>query len=166
MYKLVLVIGALAVSLAVTGVASAETTTRYQATFVEPYGGPNHSPFTCAPGMSCGKANISGLGQGTSVVAFNVCGLGCHVRTVTFDDGSTLVIREEAQGPFTSPGNAGTHGYAGFGLPGNPQFLEIVQTIIGGTGEFAGATGGGTGTVKVAGGSAIIKAAGTITTLV
>jgi hypothetical protein len=163
MYRLVLAVTTLAASFVVAAAASAETTARYQATFVEPYGGPVHTPFSCAPGTSCGTANISGLGQATSEIVFNVCGLGCHVRTVTFDDGSTLVIREEAQGPFTSPGNSGTYGYIGFGLPGNPQFQEITQTIVGGTGAFIGATGAGTGTVKVAGGSAIIETSGTIT---
>jgi hypothetical protein len=56
------------------------------------------------------------------------------------------VIREEAQGPFTSPGSSGTNGYIGFGLPGNPQVQGIPQTIVGGT----GAAGSGTGTVRVA----------------
>jgi hypothetical protein len=163
MLRVAIVVAALAASLVAALPASAETTVTYQATFVEPYGGPVQSPFSCAPGTSCGKANISGLGQGTSEIVFNVCGLGCHVRTVAFEDGSTLVIREEAQGPFTSPGNSGTHGYIGFGLPGSPQFQEITQTILGGTGAFAGASGSGSGTVTVAGGVATIKTSGTIT---
>lgn len=163
MSRFLLVVAAAAASLVAALPASASTTNAYQATFVEPYGGPVQSPFGCAPGTSCGTANISGLGQATSVIVFNVCGLGCHVRTVTFDDGSTLLIRENAQGPFTSPGNSGANGYIGFGFPGNPQFQEIRQTILGGTGPFAGASGGGSGTVKVAGGVAIIKTSGTIT---
>lgn len=163
MSKLLLVAATVGASLVAALPASADSTATYQATFVEPYGGPVQSPFVCAPGTSCGKANISGLGQATSEIVFNVCGLGCHLRTVTFDDGGTLLIREEAQGPFTSPGNSGTHGYIGFGFPGNPQFQEITQTILGGTGPFAGASGSGSGTVKVAGGVAIIKSSGTIT---
>jgi hypothetical protein len=43
-----------------------------------------------------------------------------------------------------------------------PLFLEITQTIVGGTGRFAGATGSGTGTVNTVAGSVII-ASGTIT---
>jgi hypothetical protein len=163
MSKLLLVAATLGASLVAALPASADSTVTYHATFVEPYGGPVQSPFGCAPGTSCGKANISGLGQATSEIVFNVCGLGCHVRTVTFDDGGTLLVREEAQGPFTSPGNSGTHGYIGFGFTGNPQFQEITQTILGGTGPFAGASGSGSGTVKVAGGVAIIKTSGTIT---
>ncbi len=60
------------------------------------------------------------------------------------------MIREEAQGPFTSPG---------FGLSGNPQIRGIAQTIVGGPGVAAS----GTGTVRVAGGWAVITASGTIT---
>jgi hypothetical protein len=163
MSRFLLVAAAVAVSLVAAVPGSASTTDVYHATFVEPYGGPVQSPFGCAPGNSCGTANISGLGQATSEIVFNICGLGCHIRTVTFDDGSTLLIREEAQGPFTSPGNSGTNGYIGFGFAGNPQFQEIMQTILGGTGPFAGASGSGSGTVKVAGGVAIIKTSGTIT---
>ena len=162
MAKLLLALASAAAALVAAMPATAAGTDRYHATFVEPYGGPNQTPFGCAPGTSCGSANMSGVGHATSVIVFNACGLGCHIRTVTFDDGSTLVIREEAQGTFTSPGNSGTHGYIGFGLPGNPQFQEITQTIVGGTGRFEGATGSGAGTVKVAGGAAIITTSGTL----
>jgi hypothetical protein len=48
---------------------------------------------------------------------------------------------------------------------GNPQFLEVNETIIGGTGRFAGTTGSGTGTVALHGGIAIGKTSGTITLL-
>jgi hypothetical protein len=46
---------------------------------------------------------------------------------------------------------------------GNPQFLDVKETIIGGTGRFAGATGSGSGTVELHGGTAIGKTSGTIT---
>ena len=158
------VLAALAVALVNVAPVSAATTADYQATFVEPYGGPRQSPFTCPAGTSCGTANVSGLGHVPyQLIVFNDCGLGCHVRTLTFGDGSTLVIREVQLGDFGSPGSSGGHGYIGLGLPGNPQFLEITQTIVGGSGRFAGASGSGTGTVRVAGGSAIIKSSGSIT---
>jgi hypothetical protein len=166
MSKLSLALAAVAVALAVATPATAETTVPYEATYVEP--APINTGFACAPGTSCGTASISGLGHSDNqVVVFNACGFGCHIRTVTFDDGSTLVIRTEDQPSgfaFTSPGNSGSHGYIGFpGRPGNPQFLDIEETIIGGTGRFAGATGSGTGTVKLHGGMAIGKTSGTIT---
>ena len=157
-------LAAIAGLLAIAAPALAETTLAYQAVYVEPVGGPNQSPFGCPPGTSCGTADISGIGHSDSeMIVFNTCGLGCHTRTISFDDGSTLVIREEAQGEFTSPGNSGSHGYIGFPEPGNPRFLDITDTIIGGTGRFACAAGGGTGTVKLAGGVAVIKVSGTLT---
>ena len=164
MLRLLSLFAALAASLVVVVPASADTTTSYQATFVEPYGGPNESPFSCLPGTSCGSANVSGFGHATdTVIVFNACGLGCHLRTVTFADGSTLVIRETPVGGFSSPGNAGSNGYVGFGFSGNPQRQDIIQEVLGGTGRFAGASGTGAGTVRVAGGVAIIHTSGTIT---
>ena len=139
-------------------------TALYHATFIEAYGGPNHSSSTCAPGTSCGTATVRQLGHGSTEVVFGACGPGCQTRLVTFDDGSTLFIVEEGDlADFASPGASGQHGYIGFGLPGNPQFLEITQTIIGGTGRLSGAIGSATGTVKVAGGVAVITVSGTIT---
>ncbi len=165
MSKFVFTLAAVAAALVVAAQATAATVP-YEATYVEP--APINTGFACAPGTSCGTASISGLGHSDNqVVVFNACGFGCHIRTVTFDDGSTLVIRTEDQPSgfaFTSPGNSGSHGYIGFpGRPGNPQFLEITETIIGGTGRFAGATGSGTGTVALHGGMAIGKTSGTIT---
>jgi hypothetical protein len=147
--------------------AMAATTASYQATYVEPVGGPNSSPFGCAPGTTCGSVSISGIGHTDNYYAtFNACGFGCHIRTITFDDGSTLLIKVEDQPSgfaFTSPGNSGAHGYIGFPLSGNPQFLDVKETIIGGTGRLAGATGSGAGTVELHGGITIGKTSGTIT---
>jgi hypothetical protein len=150
--RVALACAALVASLTLAAPSGAAATLEYQATYVEPVGGPNQSPFTCPPGTSCGSASISGLGHAAyQIVEFNLCGFGCHHRTVYFADGSTLLIQIEDQPSgfaFTSPGNAGRAGYIGFpGLNGNPQFLEITETIIGGTGRFAGASGGGAGTV-------------------
>jgi hypothetical protein len=168
MSRALFVFSACAAALTFAMPATAATTFPYQATYVENVGGPNHSPFSCSPGTSCGSASISGIGHSENqVVQFNACGVGCHIRTVTLDDGSTLVISVLDQpGPFafTSPGNSGSHGYIGFpGSAGNPQFLEIIETIMSGTGRLAGASGGGTGTVSLHGGVAIGKTSGTIT---
>ena len=70
------------------------------------------------------------------------------MRTITFDDGSTLVMQESIVGLVT-PGNS-------------DGFFEITQTIVGGTGALAGASGGGTGRVNLAAG-AVIHTSGTIT---
>jgi hypothetical protein len=153
--------GCVAVAILLVVPAGASTTLSYEATYVEHFG-------SCAPGTSCGSASISQLGHSDDqVVVFNACGFGCHIRTVTFDDGSTLLLRIEDQPSgfaFTSPGNSGTHGAICFpGVSGNPQFLDIKETIIGGTGRLARATGSGTGTVTLHGCTAIGKTSGTLT---
>jgi len=145
--RLTLAAAALGVLLVFAAPATASTQT-YHATFVE-IGG-------AIPGGSCGSATISGLGHvANQCVAFDACGPNCEVRTITFDDGSSLVIHESIVG-MISPGNSSAAG------PNAPLFLEITQTIVGGTGRFAGATGSGTGRVNLAAG-AIITASGTIT---
>jgi hypothetical protein len=166
MNKLVLASVVVAALVAVAP-AIAATTAPYEATYVEPIGGPNQSPFSCPAGTSCGTADISGIGHASyQVVNFNACGFGCHYRTVYFDDGSTLLIQVEDQPSgfaFTSPGSSGDHGYIGVPLSGNPQFLDIKETILSGTGALAGATGSGSGRVALHGGVAIGKTSGTIT---
>ena|SRR6266446_3888065 len=146
--RLALAGAALVVLLALAAPAMAATTLNYHSTFVEIGGG--------IPGGSCGSATISELGHvAYQCVAFDACGPNCEVRTITFDDGSTLVIHESIVGVI-SPGNSAAAG------TNAPLFLEITQTIVGGTGRFAGATGSGTGRVNLAA-NAIITASGTIT---
>jgi hypothetical protein len=147
--RLALVLASLAVMLVLAAPATSSTQ-RYHATFVEiGSGGP-------AAGVSCGSATISELGHvANQCIVFNACGPNCHVRTITFDDGSTLVIHESIVGVI-SPGESSAAG------ANAPLFLEITQTIAGGTGRFAGATGSGTGLVNTVAGSVII-ASGTIT---
>lgn len=158
-----LVIGVPTALLLLATPSLADTVLDFHATFVEPFGGPVNTPFECPPGTSCGTANLGLLGHGSSVVAFGACGPTCSIRTITLADGSQLVIFEYGDmAGFVSPGNSGEHGYTAFGLPGNPQFLAITLTIMGGNGVFEGATGTATGTVKVAGGIGIITVSGTI----
>ena len=158
-----LVIGVPTALLVLATPSSADTVADFHATFVEPAGGPVNTPFECPPGTSCGTANLGLLGHGTSVVAFGACGPNCSIRTITLVDGSQLVIFEYGNlAEFASPGNSGQHGYTAFGLPGNPQFLAITLEIVGGTGQFDGASGTATGTVKVAGGIGIITVTGAI----
>jgi hypothetical protein len=133
--RLAFALASLAVMLVLAAPATASTQT-YHATFVEVGG--------AIPGGSCGSATISQLGHvAFQCVAFDACGPNCEVRTITFDDGSTLVIQESIVGA-------------------DGHFLYITQTIVGGTGRFEGATGSGTGRVNLAAG-AVITASGTIT---
>jgi hypothetical protein len=143
----VFALAAIAACLVVASPAMAQTTVAYQATFVENGAG----QVTCPPGTACGSATISGFGHvAFQILAFDACGPNCNIRTITFADGSTLLIQESAV-ELIFPGNRSA-----------PLFLEISQTILGGTGIFEGATGSGTGRVNLAA-EAIIHASGTIT---
>jgi hypothetical protein len=134
--------------------AAAQTTVTYRVTFVEKAGGQT----SCPPGTSCGTANIAGVGHlTTQMIVFNACGPNCHLRTITFEDGSTILVRESIVN-IISPGNSASAG------ANAPIFFEISQTIVSGTGAFEGVTGSGTGRVNTnAGGGSIITASGTIT---
>ena len=123
--------------------ATASTTQPFHATFVE-IGGVTETG-------SCGSATISQLGHVPhQCVVFNGCGANCELRTITFDDGSTLVIQESIVGVISHGNSAG--------------FLEITLTIDGAssTGRFAGATGDGTGVVNL-NALGVVIASGTIT---
>src|SRR5919198_3047676 len=140
-------LASLALVLVLAAPATASTQ-KYQATFVEVGG--------LIPGGSCGSATISELGHvAFQCVAFDACGTNCEVRTITFADGSTLVMHESIVGAI-SPGNSSAAG------SNAPQWFEITQTIVGGTGRFARASGSGTGRVNLAA-AALIKTSGTIT---
>jgi hypothetical protein len=142
-----LVLAIVAAALTIVGTAGASTTLKYHATFVE-IGG-------VTAGGSCGSATISELGHvAYQCVQFDACGPNCEVRTVTFTDG-TLVMHESIVA-VVSPGESSSAG------ANAPTFFEITQTIIGGTGRYAGATGGGTGRVNLAA-AALITVSGTIT---
>jgi hypothetical protein len=148
--RLAVVVASVAAMLVVAASAGASTTQRYHFTSVEiGSGGP-------PAGISCGSATISRLGHvADECILFNACGPNCHVRTLTFDDLSTLVIHESVVGVI-SPGRSSAAG------ANAPMFLEITQTIVSGTGRFAGASGSGAGRVNTAAGSVIVVS-GTIT---
>ena len=115
---------------------------KYHATLVE-IGGDTGT------GSSCGSGTISGFGHvANQCIEFDACGVNCHERTLTFSDGSALLIVESVVGVITHGDSTG--------------FLEITQTIAGGTGRFEGATGGGSGVVNL-NSAAVIIASGTIT---
>lgn len=148
MLRVVLASAAVIVLLMLADSATASSQLSYHATFVEVGG--------AVSGGSCGSATISGLGHvAFQCVAFDACGPNCEVRTVTFDDASTLFIHESIL-DLVVPGHSSA---AGDNAPG---FFLITQTIVGGTGRFAGATGGGSGRVNLAAG-ALITTAGVIT---
>jgi hypothetical protein len=157
-----MVAAAWVVALVSVGVAGASTTVAWQATFPEQFGGPNHSPFVCAPGTSCGSGEVTGLGQVQDVIVFGGgCGGACDVRTLTFTDGSTLVLQESGSN-FRTPGNSANAPGQQVSY-GNPGSSDLSDTIVGGTGRFAAASGTASGHVMVVGGTAIISLSGTVT---
>ena len=155
------VVTALIVGVAGAGPASASTTVAWKATLAEPIGGLYQSPFDCPPDSGCGSGSgeVIGLGQAQDLIVFFACGSLCDVRTLTFADGSTIVMHEVFSNE-RNPGNSAQfngHSY------GNPFSGELSDTIVGGTGRFAGATGTASGLVKVAGGIATVRLSGTVT---
>jgi hypothetical protein len=166
MKKRAVVAGALAlalVALALAGAAApafASTCISWRATFAEPLGGPAHSPFACPPNSSCssGSGEVIPLGQAQSFIAFQACGETCDVRTLTFVDGSTIVMYET----FSFVGTPGASNRPNPSY-GHPFVGSLTDTIVGGTGRFAGATGAANGMVKVAGGIATSRLDGTVT---
>lgn len=139
----------LAVTMALIATASAAaSTTSYRGTFVEVGG--------AVAGGSCGSATISGAGHvAFQCVWFGACGPNCNLRTINFDDGSSLIMHESIVG-VVLPGRSFAAG------ENAPLFLQITQAIVGGTGRFAGASGGGSGRLNTAA-EAVISTSGTIT---
>lgn len=111
--------------------------------------------FTCF-----GRGNAGRFGQLTSVVVFDD---GAVTRTITFSDGSTIVLAEEypLEG-FSTPGNA-INAPGQMVSFGNPQFQTGTFEVIGGTGGLAGVTGSGTISQVLAGNTIQIFFSGTIT---
>ena len=149
LFGLGLACSALAGALMLAAPAAADTTVPFRAIFVE---------SGCAPLTICGTGNVAGLGHvKQTVLVFNGCGPGCTLRTITFENGSTLVTRGATTG-VELPGNS-----SDAQSTGNPVWIHGVWTIFGGTGDFAGATGSGTGDIHVAAGQSTTRLAGTIT---
>ena len=81
-------------------------------------------------------------------------------RTLTFAGGDTLVLEET--GTFCPPGNSGNAPGSLVSF-GNPFTLSFTWSIASGTGQFAGASGSGTGTDRLAGDAGHARLTGTIT---
>jgi len=108
-----------------------------------------------------GTGVVQGFGQVESSIVFFFSGAPPE-RTLTFADGSTLVLAEDMFISFRTPGNSAEApgGEVSFG---NPFFFEISWIVVGGTGIFAGASGSGMQIVQAAGDNTNIKMIGTLT---
>jgi hypothetical protein len=143
-------------SILATSSASANTTVDFRATFPERFG------VACPdPPSLCSRGEVVGLGYVEEVARFNACGPNCNLRTLTFADGSKLVL-QESTGPGAPPDGGNSFNP---NSNGNPVFFPLAGTVRGdlSTGDFAGATGTYSGTATVAGGVAVVRLSGSIT---
>jgi hypothetical protein len=152
---LVLVSGALmALSTGLASPAMAATTVPVSMTFTEPFVPAVHSGCPLE-NSSCGHGQVIPFGQATEMVQFGAgCNGGCDFRTINLAGGS-IFIDEVFSNP-TCPGVCQP----------NPALLisgTLTDVIVGGTGNFTGASGNLSGSVTAAGGAAVIKLSGTIT---
>ncbi len=153
------------VTVALAAPVSAATTIQVKALIKEDFANAS-SNVPCevdevAETVSCfGRGNAGRFGQLTSVVVFSETGT---TRTVTFGDGSTLVLAEEYSFEgFMTPGNS-TNAPGQLVSFGNPAFQSGTFEVIGATGSLAGATGSGTISQVLAGNTIQIFFSGTIT---
>jgi hypothetical protein len=140
-------------------VASAQTQP-FSATYAQHFAGPTGPP--CADqAFGCGLGTAAGFGAFTIETTFDdTC--GCRLNTITFSDGSTLVLDEDFVS-FTGPGQSASS-HAPGSSEGHPGTFGFSWTVAGGTGSFAGATGSGTDNLTSAGLIGTGTLTGTITT--
>ena len=81
-------------------------------------------------------------------------------RTITLEDGSTLVLMETGTVCFPGKSTLAPGAAKSFG---NPFNIEATFTIVAGTGVFAGAQGSGTDVIKAAGDTGHSRLSGSIT---
>jgi hypothetical protein len=148
-------------STALASPAMAATTVPVSMTFTEPLVPAANSGCDIHAG-ACGQGYVNPFGQATETIVFSACGTDpeCDVRTINLAGGS-IFIHEFVSNP-TCPGVCQPN-------PAEPASATLTDTIVGGTGQFAGATGNLTGSVTLGGGvgtkggGGMIKLSGTIT---
>jgi hypothetical protein len=173
MRKLAIAIGLVATVLTVTvagAPAMAATTQAFEAGFNEGFGGATAHPCPTTEVFSwCGTGTITGFGEATSLVELvsfenfdpaTSCADVVLRRTITLEDGSTLVLMET--GTVCFPGKS-TFAPGQTKSFGNPLNIEATFTIVTGTGVFAGAQGSGTDVIKGAGDAGHSELSGSIT---
>jgi hypothetical protein len=160
MRKLLFVGALVALSLALTSPASANTAVSVSMSFAEPA----HPDFVngCPvfPDGFCGSGEVIPFGRATETIAFGVgCGGTCDLRTITLAQGQVFI-----SGTVTPECSIACR-------PGPVERVDgtLRDEVVGGTGLFEGATGEVTGTVKGAvsnarpAGASVVQLSGTIT---
>jgi hypothetical protein len=141
--------------------AMAATTVPVSMTFTEPLVPAANSGCNLHTG-ACGHGQVNPFGQATESIVFSACGTDpeCDVRTINLA-GGMIFLHEFVSNP-TCPGVCQPN-------PAEPVSATLTDVIVGGTGQFAGATGNLSGSVTLAGGvgnkggGGMIKLSGTIT---
>jgi hypothetical protein len=147
--------------LAVTAPATAAQAASFSASYTDKYVGKNGTPTCPNEGFLCGGGTAASFGAYSDLVV--ATSPNDMTRTLTFTNGSTLVI-DETFVSWTRPGqSASSHmpGFA-FGFPGNMLFTWTVADSS--TGIFVNAIGSGNDDFDEAGDIAHGTLSGTITT--
>jgi hypothetical protein len=148
---------------------AARTTVSFEARFNESFG--RAAAHRCPPSETfsfCGEGTVAGFGHATTfseLVDFSGtdetgCGEAVFHRTITLDDGSTLVLRETGTVCFPGESSTAPGSLKSFG---NPSTFEGTFEVIRGTGTFKGATGTGTVVTRAAGDTGSSTLSGTLT---
>jgi hypothetical protein len=128
--------------------ASAATDIHLIGHFTQHFGGRNGDGVTCeGDAINCGSGRVEGYGQATD--AFYYSDEEGFRHTLTLADGSSITVQLEFA-DIGSPGAAGDAPGAAVSF-GNPVDIVFDATVIGASGQFAGATGGGTFLLEQAG---------------
>jgi hypothetical protein len=159
MWRLALVVALVATSFGFFAPqATAATTISVTMTLTEP-AVPSAKSGECpvAPEGFCGSGLAIPLGRVSDMIDFGAgCGGTCDLRTLTFAGGSISLDEVFTDG--ACPGSCGgSHG------AGEPASGVLTDTVVAGTGQFAGATGTLVGSVKAAGKTSQVKLSGAIT---
>ena len=116
--------------------------------FTQHFGGRNGEPAPCPNGeLICGAGMVAGYGRATD--AFIIGPDDEFLHAFTLADGSTLTAQLE----FANDSVPGKSGEAPGALVsfGNPATLVFDAVVVDGTGRFAGASGSGSVTLRLAG---------------
>ena len=157
--RTILLIGMTILSLAFASPAMAACISQpISVTFVENVSAQSGCPLATNGTGFCGHGQVTPLGQATETVEFGACGEACDVRTITLE-GGTLILHENFVS-ISCPGPRSPNcNRPGRGIP---TTIVAADTVVGGTGAYAGASGTLNGTVHIAGRSTEIALSGTL----
>lgn len=155
MRHLLLLAGLAAAVLAFAASASANTTVSVSMHFTEPIVAGFVQGCPVADHGFCGNGEVRPLGHANETIEFGFgCGGTCDLRTIYLAGGTILI--DETFSDFRCPGVCGSRGL------GQPGSGTLTDTVIGGTGAYADASGSVSGTVRAAGLESQIQLSGTI----